>query len=156
MSMIVSPDSGYAKEMWKYEHYEDESRGSDKTPNDPKVFGLRPRGYKPYPAMMYRAVSKNPWKFESETVNSLDEQRNLESRGFVAGGQGAAAAEYDNASQKLAVEAAERNYRDRNMSENALAESSAAEQESSRHLGEIPETPIRRRGRKPAAATVNA
>jgi hypothetical protein len=94
--------------------------------------------------------AKNPWKFEEFVVHSADEQRNMESRGFVAGGQGEAAKAYQAAQQTLAVEAAERNHRDRNMSEKALAESNAVEQESSRHLGEIPRTPIKRHRRTKA------
>jgi len=45
--------------------------------------------------------------------------------------------------------AAVRNYEDRNMSEKAKAERDAAEAEHFGHLGEIPEKPIRRRGRPP-------
>ena len=45
-------------------------------------------------------------------------------------------------------EAAERNFRDRNMSEKALAESEKAEKEHFGHLPEIPEQPIPRTKRK--------
>lgn len=45
--------------------------------------------------------------------------------------------------------AAERNFRDRNMSEKALAEVEKAEAEHFGHLPEIPEQPRRRRGRSP-------
>ena len=48
--------------------------------------------------------------------------------------------------------AAHRNYEDRNMSDGARAHSNAVEQASSRHLGEIPETPIRRRRGRPTKA----
>lgn len=47
---------------------------------------------------------------------------------------------------KLAQEAAERAYRDRNMSENAKAEAEKVEAETFGHVAEIPEAP-RRRGR---------
>lgn len=109
---------------------------------------MRPASFQLFPSQMYRVVSKNPWRFETERAADEVAQRNLESRGFVSGGQQAAADAYDAQMQGLAVAAAERNARDRNMSERALAESSAAEQESSQHLGEIPTTPIKKRGRK--------
>lgn len=98
--------------------------------------------------MMYKALQKNPWKFESERAADEVAQRNLESRGFVAGGQGAAASAFDDIQQNNALLAAARNYEDRNMSEGAKAQSNAAEQASSTHLPVIPETPIKRRGRK--------
>jgi hypothetical protein len=115
---------------------------------------MRPNSYRPYPAMMYRATQKNPWVFEHEKVADENEQRNLESRGFVAGGKQAAADAFDAAQQNLAVMAAVRNYEDRNVSDKARAEINAAEQSSARHLGEIPATPIRRRrGRPTKSAT---
>lgn len=154
MSMIIPAESAYGKEMWRFEHYDDETRGSGSAA-DPIVRGLKPRQYKPYPARMYRMTQKNPWKWEAETASDENAQRNLESRGFVAGGLGAAALAFDASMQNLALAAAHRNYEDRNMSEQAKAESNEAEQASSKHLGEIPRTPIKKRGR-PAKQTVSA
>lgn len=47
----------------------------------------------------------------------------------------------------VSQETAERNYRDKNMSEKAQAEAAAAEAEHFGHLPEIPEQPRRRKGR---------
>lgn len=142
MAILISQDSEYGKEAWKWEH-----TTADRHPSDPSIRGMRPVSFQPYPAMLYRATKKNPWTFEEHVVGNEDEQRNMESRGFVAGGQQAAAEAYDRAQQQVAVAAAERNYTDRRMGEKALAERDAAEAGSSRHLGEIPETPVKRRGR---------
>jgi hypothetical protein len=147
MSMLIAPETPYGKELWKWDHHEGETH-----PQDNKIRGMRPREHRDYPKMLYKATQKNPWQFESHVVESEQEQRNLESRGFVAGGQGAAAEAFDQGQQALAVAAAVRNYEDRNLSEKAKAEIDAAESASARHLGEIPATPIKKRGR-PATAT---
>ncbi len=137
MSVIVPPDSPYGRELWKWEHREDEVCPTDKT-----IRGMRPATPRAYPAMMYQATGKNPWAFEKEIANDEAEQRNLESRGFVAGGPGKAAEAFDRLVQDAAMAAAHRNYEDRNMGERAREHSNAVEQASSRHLGEIPATPI--------------
>lgn len=148
MSMLIAPDTPYGKELWKWDHLVTETH-----PTDPRFKGMSNPGL--YPMMLYKATQKNPWKFENETVRDEHERRNLESRGFVSGGPQAAADAYDGAMQALATAAAHRNYEDRNMSERAKEHSDAVEQSSSRHLGEIPETPIKRRGRKSKALAVS-
>lgn len=147
MSMLIAPDTAYGKELWKWDHHEGEAH-----PSDASIRGMRPNGFRAFPAMLYRVTQTNPHKWESEVARDAVAQTALEQRGFVAGGLAAAAADYDRLQQSFAVAAAERNYADRRMSEAARAESDAAEQASSRHLGAIPETPIRRRGRTPKAA----
>ena len=151
MSVIVPPDSPYGRELWKWEHREDEV-----CPTDKNIRGMRPATPRMYPAMMYQATGKNPWSFDREIANDEAEQRNLESRGFVAGGPGKAAEAWDNLVQTAALAAAHRNYEDRNMSERARAHSESVEQASSRHLGEIPAEPIpthRKRGRPAKVAS---
>jgi hypothetical protein len=147
MGVIVVQDSPYGKECWKWEHREDETH-----PQDPTIRGMRPATKREYPMAMYQMTGKNPWTWEREQAADEVERRNLESRGFVAGGLGAAAEAFDALVQDAALAAAHRNYEDRSMSEKARAHSNAVEQASSRHLGEIPETPIRRRGRRPKEA----
>lgn len=142
MSMLIPNETPYGKELWKWDHFEDESH-----PADASIRGMKPRGYLAYPAMVYRMTAKNPWKWESHIVKDEHEQRNFESRGFVAGGPQAAADAYDAAQARLALAAAERNYDDRHLSDRAKAEAEAAQSASARHLGAIPETPIKRRGR---------
>ena len=149
MAMFVAPDTPYGKELWKWDHRENET-----CPTDPTIRGMRPASRREYPALMYRVTGKYPWTFEKEKAVDEAAQRNLESRGFVAGGMGNAAEAFDRLVQDAAMAAAHRNYEDRNMSEAARAHSSAVEQASSRHLGEIPETPIRRRGRRPKSEAV--
>ena len=143
MALLISPDTAYGKEMWKWDHHQGETH-----PSDPSIRGMRPQSFQPYPAQMYKATQKNPWKFETARVNDENEQRNWESRGFVAGGQQAAADAFDKSMSDLALAAAHRNYEDRNISEPARAEVNAAEQASATHLGEIPRQPVKR-GRKP-------
>ena len=147
MSVNIPPDSPYGRELWKWEHREDEV-----CPTDKNLRGMRPATRREYPAMMYKATGKNPWTFERELVIDEAAQHHMESRGFVAGGTGEAAKAFDNLVQSATLAAAHRNYEDRNMSEGARAHSESVEQASSRHLGEIVETPIRRRGRRPKAA----
>lgn len=146
MSMVVTPDTPYGKELWKWDHLESETH-----PSDSSIRGMRPATFKSHPAMMYRMTQKNPWKWDSEIAADENAQRNLESRGFVAGGLAAAAEAFDVHEKAMAVAAAERNYADRHISEKARAEVNAAEQASSQHLGEIPAQPIKRRGRKATA-----
>lgn len=143
MSVFIDPGTPYGKELWRWEHHQGEAH-----PQDASIKGMRPATFQAYPAMMYKALQKNPWKFEEHTVADENEQRNLESRGFVAGGKGKAAEAFDAAQQGLAVAAAERNFSDRNMSDKAKAERDAAEQASSTHLGEIPRKPVRKYQKK--------
>lgn len=143
MAMLVAPESPYGKALWPWEHHQGETH-----PTDPTIKGMRPTHFQPYPSMLYRVTQKNPWQWDAEIVTSEMEQRNLESRGFVAGGIEAACTAFDASMQELALMAASRNYTDRNVSEAARAEINEAEQASSRHLGEIPAKPRRKYQRK--------
>lgn len=142
MAMLIAPDTGYGKELWRWDHHQGETH-----PSDASLRGMRPSTFQPYPAMLYKATAKNPWTFESKVVESDVAERLAVGQGWVAGGKQAAADAYDARQQDLAVAAAHRNHDDRHLSERARAESDAAEEASSRHLGEIPRTPIKRRGR---------
>lgn len=142
MGVLIAPETPYGKEMWKWEHHEGEAH-----PNDSSIRGKRPSHYKPYPAMLYRATQKNPWKFDEKLVADETAERLAIGQGFVSGGPQAAADAFDERQQELAMAAAHRNYEDRNISEKARAEVDAVEQSSSQHLGEIPRTPVKRRGR---------
>lgn len=147
MSMLIAPDTPYGKELWKWEHHEGEAH-----PTDSSIRGMRPNGFRPYPAMLYRATQKNPWKFDQQMVRDEVAEGLAVGQGFVSGGQQAAADAFDARQQDLSLAAAHRNYEDRNISEKARAEVNAAEQASSTHLVEIKRTPIRKRGR-PAKVT---
>lgn len=150
MSLIVSPDTPYGKELWKWDHRQDETH-----PSDANIRGMRPASFQAYPAMLYKATQKNPWQFEEKTVADEVAERLAIGQGFVPGGKAEAAKAFDARQQDLAVSAAHRNYEDRHVSERARAESDAVEQASSVHLGEIPRTPIPRRGRKPKVPATN-
>src|SRR5262245_5489440 len=131
MPVLHDPNTNYAKELWKWENPR-----SLRHP-DTGERGMRPDSFEPYPAMLYLITGKNPWRYESHTVHDEQEQRNLESRGYVAGGLQAACKEYDRRQQANAVAAAERNAQDRTMSESAKSERDLVEQSHSRHLPEI-------------------
>jgi hypothetical protein len=70
----------------------------------------------------------------------------LESQGYRLGRE-AAEAYVVELEQMVAVAAAERAKSDLRMSEKAKAEAQAADDATSQHVGAVPETPIRRRGR---------
>lgn len=148
MSMLIAPDTAYGKELWKWENEVGKTH-----PQDPNVRGMRAPAGQPYPAMMYKATQKKPWKFDSEIAKDENAQRNLESRGYVAGGRGAAADAFDAHMKDMAQAAAHRNHDDRHISEQAREEVHAAEQASSTHLGEIPRTPIKKRAGRPKKAS---
>lgn len=142
MGVLVAPETRYGIEMWKWDHHRGETN-----PFDSSVKGMRPEHPEPYPAMMYRPLQKNPWKFDQQVANSEVEQSNLESQGFVAGGPGKAADRFDAMQLDIAHAAANRNFNDRNMGEKAREESDRVEQASSVHVGEIPSTPIKPRSK---------
>lgn len=142
MGLLISPETPYGKELWKWDHRSDEEH-----PSDPAVRGMRPATFQPYPAMLYKATQKNPWVFEERTVPDDVAERLAVGQGFVPGGKGEAARVFDERQQGLAIAAAERNYVDRNMGAKAQAERDVIEQGSSTHLGEIPRTAIKKRGR---------
>lgn len=141
MGVVHVPDSAYAKEMCKWNAHHSE-------------FGPpgRPYTFQPYPARMYKAARLPDGTraiVEAQDAGNADEQRRLETRGFVAGGQGAALEALDAQEREYAQLAAERNFEVRRMSEGARSEVAQAEDEAgARHLPVIPERPKRRRGRR--------
>ena len=144
MPVVHVPESNFSIEMRKWEAHH-------------TVYGPpgRPYAYAPYPTRMYKVARQadGARTFEAETANDEHEQRNLESRGFVVGGQQAALDAFDAQEQAVAVLAANRAYNDRNMSEKAQAEIAAAEASAgARHLAEIPEKPKRKYTRKVVSA----
>jgi len=101
-----------------------------------------------YPLMIYRA--KRPPQggrepiIEHVIVDNEQEERNMASRGFVRGPDHAVEA-LEASERELARAAAERAYSDQRMSARAKAEAETADEQTIAHLGEIPETPIRKR-----------
>src|SRR5439155_26606153 len=138
MGMLWSPDSDYSKERRKWESTHSE-------------FGPpgRPLTFQEFPLMVYRAKRADAGGkpiLEHHIVGDEQEERNMLSRGFVRGPEQAIARlEYHE--QELARAAAERAYADPRLSGKAKPEAAKADEATIQHLGEIKETPIRRRVR---------
>ena len=137
--ILWSPDSDYAKERrkWEAQHTQFGAPG-------------RPFVYAEYPLMLYRAKrrpegGKDPI-LEHVTVEDDQQERNMQSRGWVRGPDNAIKA-LEETERGLAQAAAERAYQDKRLSERAQAEAAAVDEATISHLGEIPHVPIKRRGR---------
>jgi hypothetical protein len=145
MAVVHSPESNFSKEMAKWE-------SGFTQYGEPG----RPYTYQPFPTRMYKAyrAKDGSRQFEAATANDEHEQRNLESRDFVVGGQQAALDALEGRELEIAKLAAEGAYEERRMSEKAQAEATAVRRASAVHLGEIPEAP--KRGRKPKGEPVSA
>ncbi len=142
MPVVMSPDSAEAQELAKWE--------SRPTRNCPEP--QRPYQYHPYPAAFYyaeRSESAVKPVFEMHEVHTDDEAANMRSRGWGSG-QAEAVQMLEARESAVAVAAAERAYSDRNMSEKAQKEAASVDESTITHLGEIPETPIRRKPGRPA------
>lgn len=147
MPVFHAPETPYGKELWKWDHYEDES-----SPIDASVKGVRKRAFQPFPAMLYRVVERNPLKMEHEVAESSVQARLLEQRGFVTGGPAAALEAYDAQQREYAVLAANRAHGELRMSDKARAEAVAYESETLTHTPEIPAQPVKRRRGRPSKA----
>lgn len=147
MAVVYAPESAMGKELWKWDHTTAETHPLDST-----IHGMRPTEFQPYPAMGYKVTNRNPLTFDSATAGSPREQSSLEDQGFVFGGRLKAVDRYDAQQREFAKLAANRAYSDRTMSEAAQAEARDADAATLEHLPVIPETPVKRRGRKPKAA----
>jgi hypothetical protein len=94
--------------------------------------------------------------FEARDVHSEQERAIAEGQGFVWGGQGAAVAALDQRQFKTAEAEAMLNYDLRRMSAKAQAEANAVIERHPDHLADIPETPIKKRGRPVKTEPVSA
>lgn len=148
MPVVHAPETEYAKEMRRHEAAYTQ-------------YGPPGRPYVPreYPWRLYKATRQKDGArtFEAQTANDEHERRNLESRGFVVGGQEAALAALEAIEFNHAELAANLNFQARRMTAGNphAAEEIAAAQEAhgAKHLPMVPETPIRPRGR-PKKTTV--
>ena len=147
MAVVHAPESAIGKELWKWDHTTTETH-----PLDASIHGMRPTTFQPYPAMGYKVTERNPITYATAIAGSPREQSSLEDQGFVFGGRQRAVDRYDAQQREFAKLAANRAYTDRHMSEAAQAEAREADAATLEHLPVIPETPIKRRGRKPKAA----
>lgn len=143
MPVVHAPETEYAKEMRKWE-------------SQYTQYGPPGRPYPqplPYPTRMYKAERQKDGSrlFHGETAHDEHEQRNLESRGFVVGGQQAALDALEKIEFGHAELAANLNYQARRATAGNphVAEEIAAAQDAhgAKHLPMVPETPIKKRGR---------
>ncbi len=147
MGVVFTQESGYAKEMRKHEAY-------------PTAFGpgLRPFVQQEFPKMLYKAEhvsGKGIQIVDKQVAADENAERNLQSRGFYFGPDKAVEAIRKQQTEHGQL-AAEREYdiRHGKHSEKAVAEVRHAEAAvGAVHLPMVPETPIKRRGRKPKAVT---
>lgn len=145
-SISLPQATEYAKEMAKWEA-QDSQWGK----------AGRPYVFQEFPKRMYRAAhvaGKGAEVVEAHTVNTVDEERNLQSRGFYFG-QAAAFEAVRQTQTEFGKLAAEREHEIQHgrLSERATNEVRAAEAaHGSTHMPMVPETPIKRRGRKPKVA----
>jgi hypothetical protein len=82
---------------------------------------------------------------EHYIVSDENEERNMRSRGFVRGPDNAVK-ELEASEQSVAIAAAERAAADRRMSAKAQAEAAAVDESTIYHIGDMPETPIHKKG----------
>lgn len=139
-SIVIPQNTPYAEEMRKHEAF-------------PTEFGRgeRPYVYREFPKRIYKAVRSESGGvgFEGFTVHDEHELRNMQSRGYSVT-QADAMAALEREQTEHGKLAAERNWEAKHgrLSEGAIAEMRAAEAaHGARHLPEVPETPIKRRGR---------
>lgn len=134
-------ESNYAKEMRKHEAY-------------PTQFGpgQRPYVFTEFPKMVYRAAYVKGEGFvitERRTVDDATGELNMKSRGFFAHQEDALKAAEAEQTEHATL-AAEREWQIQHgrISERATAEVRRAEAEvGAVHLPDVPETPIKKRGR---------
>jgi len=136
--ILWGPQSDYARERRKWEAY-------------PTQYGEpeRPFVFREYPLMLYRAKrkpegGKDPI-LEQVIVEDDQQERNMHSRGWVRGPDHAIKV-LEESERGLAQAAAERAYQDRLMSDRAKAEAAAIDETTISHLGEVPITPIHKKG----------
>jgi hypothetical protein len=144
-----SPASAYAQELakWETRPLEDGSVTQSMI-SAARAAGLHHGSFEhhEFPKMLYQATqTPNGIKMTGEiVVESMVQQRNMESRGYRAS-QDDALALVETQNTEMAQAAAERAFTDRRMTPKAQAEAERIESSTARHLGEIPAAPIKKR-----------
>jgi hypothetical protein len=130
VGVFYAPETPFAKERTKWE--------TGHTEFGPP--GKPPYVFQPFPEMMYKATrdAMGRVSFEGIVAEDETEQRNLQSRGFVGGGRGAAIAALEAQEGEIAKLAANRAFNDRRLSEKAQAEAESLDILSDAHMPEIP------------------
>lgn len=135
MAMLFTPDSSYAVERRKWEAHHTEYGPPG-----------RPYTFQDYPLMIYKATRPSSGGtpiLDQHIVEDEQQERNMRSRGFVRGPDHAVEM-LEQSERELATAAAERAYQEQRMSAQAKEEAATVDEHTISHLGEIPETPIRR------------
>jgi len=147
-----TPESAMGQELSKWEIRD---RNAHNLPpaeyGRPDGAGKYPYMYQEYPKMLYKAdrTTGKPHIVANRTVENEGQERIANGEGFVEG-QDKAIALFLEHEQRDAVLAGNRAFHETKMSEKAQAEATVAEVEAGvRHLPSVPETPIKKRGRKP-------
>ena len=137
-AIAIGPGTEYAKEITRWEAHHTQYG----PPGRPYVF-------REYPAMLYKASrdAQGRLSFESREVGDASERERAERVGFVFGGQAVALERLERQEFEIAELAANRAYNDRKLSPEAQAEAEAVDLSTGRHLAEIPEQRVVRRGR---------
>lgn len=148
--IVHNPASAHSREMAKWE-----------MGYNPYGQPGRPReqvGYHQFPAMFYKMTRTKTGGAQCVTpagvfyvehyqeAGSEAEAYALESQGYRMG-QSAAIDLVTGYEQEIAVAAAERAFADKKLSEKARAEAAAADDASPDHVAEVPEKPVKPRGR---------
>jgi len=143
----IPQSTKYAEEMRKWEAHH--SR-----------FGApgRPFVFRDYPKKLYkceRVEGKGIQIVGSYDVENDEQERNLNSRGFFELQKAHDLVEKEQTEHGILAAEREWQIQHGRLSEKAVAEVRAAEDaHGARHLPDVPETPIRRRGRKPKTTAV--
>lgn len=157
MPVFIAPETTHGKELWMWDHYEDEIY--PQSDPDKPIRGKRKRGFQPFPVMLYKAGRNDQNQIDvimpGKQAHSEAERAQLEREGYVIGPD-LAVAKAEALEQDIAVAAAERDYTDRKMSPAAQAEARAYDASVAEHVAEIPRTPVRKRGRPRKIDTTGA
>jgi len=133
MGVIITAESRYGKELEKWNL--SKRRG-----------GHNADGFEMYPLMVYRATRADNGnvRMESRVVKDEGQEKAAKAEGFAEDPKAAVEA-LDVREKGISQEAAERIFRDRNLSEAAKAEVAKAEAATPEQVPDIPEQPRQKR-----------
>lgn len=148
MGIQRSQEDAWTKEMAKWEHRPVLVNGTYIEPIPIEHGGKKDAPFQAYPKMLYRAeLADGGYRIaEFEIVKDEAGERIACGQGY-APTQEQALAQAEARQLEIAKLAANRVANERWMSDKAKAEAQAVDESTVNHLPEIPETPIKRRGR---------
>lgn len=157
MGIQHSQASAFVKEMQKWEHRPVLVGDTMVMPIPVEQGGKKDFPFQAYPKMLYRATRADggPRINGQIQVDDESQERMQLGRGWALSQEDAIALVHAE-DQEHARLAANRAYQERVMSEKARIEANAYDETKITHQPAIPETPIKRRGRKPKTVTPDA